>query len=176
MATEYRKRARSPTPESDLSDGEWPVPFGSPLGSPVDAVPGGEDNEASRPAPKYHRAPSPEREYLCTLPPTCAQPGTSQRFATQAALDAHQVRLHRWVCRVAVRDKPGRVGEGAQIVLPDGVPAALALPEHFSGRNPGGRGKGQKWRECGKIFPDGRLLDLVRARRKGRGDGLVLMV
>lgn len=36
----------------------------------------------------------------------------------------------------------------------------LVVPEHFAGRVAGGR-KGERWRECGKVFPDERLLDLV---------------
>lgn len=117
------------------------------------------DAYASRPAPKYHRAPSPDRPFLCTLPPTCSQPGTSQAFASQADLDAHQDRLHRWMCRVPIRDKPGRVGEGEPVLI---------LPEQFAGRGPRGGTHGQRWRECGKVFPEERLLDLVRGNQ-GRG-------
>jgi len=127
------------------------------LGSPAPSSP-------TSPAPKYHRAPSPDRQHLCTLPPTCSQPDTAQRFATLAELQAHQANFHQWVCRVAIRDKPGRVGEGAEVPVP-------VMPEHFAGRNPGGRGKGTRWRECGKVFPDGRLLDLVSWSQVITADG-----
>lgn len=101
---------------------------------------------------KFHRresSPQRDLQLLCTLPPTCSQPGKAQAFATQAALDAHQASMHRWVCRVPIKDKPDRVGEG-ELVL---------VPEHFSGRSTAGHGR--NWRECGKVFPDERLLDLV---------------
>lgn len=101
------------------------------------------------PTPKFHRGESPPKELLCTLPPTCSQPGKAQAFATQAELDAHQASLHQWVCRVPIRDKPGRLGEGQYVIV----------PEHFAGRST--FGKGNKWRECGKVFPEERLLDLV---------------
>lgn len=107
------------------------------------------------PAPaKFHRGESPPKELLCTLPPTCSQPGKAQAFATQAELDAHQASLHQWICRVPIRDKAGRVGEGEFVIV----------PEQFSGRSTAG--KGNKWRECGKVFPDGRLLDLVSCRSR----------
>lgn len=102
---------------------------------------------------KYHRAPSPDKEYLCTLPPTCSQPETAQRFASAAELDAHQTSFHKYLCRVPIRDKPGRIGEGALVPV---------MPEHFTGRMPG-RAFNSKWRECGKAFPDGRLLEIVSA-------------
>lgn len=142
MSTVHRKRARSVS-SSESGGGLSDVELGS-TGSP----------SSPAPAAKYHRAPSPEREHLCTLPPFCSQPDTAQRFATLEELEAHQTNFHQWVCRVAIRDKPGRVGEGAELPIP-------VMPEHFAGRNPGGRGKGTRWRECGKVFPDGRLLELV---------------
>ncbi|CAK9786258.1 hypothetical protein CC85DRAFT_285759 [Cutaneotrichosporon oleaginosum] len=126
-----RKRARSPSPSpSPPPEAHSPTPL----------------DYHHRPT-KFHRAPSPSREYLCTLPPTCSQPDTAQTFATEAELEAHQERLHRWMCRVPIRDKPGRVGEGATVLV----------PEQFTGRGPRA---GQRFRECGKVFPNERLLDL----------------
>ncbi|KAL1409630.1 hypothetical protein Q8F55_003626 [Vanrija albida] len=100
---------------------------------------------------KLYRLPEGDKPHLCTMAPSCSQPGSSQAFATAAELDAHQAAMHRWVCRVPVREKPGRVPEGE---------AVLVVPEQFAGRSPLARGLGHKWRECGKVFPDERMLDL----------------
>lgn len=129
--TAERKRARSSSSAS-------PSPPHSP--TPLDYH--------ERPT-KFHRAPTAEHEYVCTLPPACAQPGDAQTFESEADLEAHQERMHRWMCRVPIRDKPGRVGEGATVLV----------SEHFTGRLPR---PGQRFRECGKVFPNERLLDLVR--------------
>lgn len=110
-----------------------------------------DDGDTHVPAPKLYRLPEGAKPYLCTMAPTCSQPGTAQAFATLPELEAHQAAFHRWVCRVPVREKPGRVPEGD---------AVLVVPEQFAGRSPVGS-RGHKWRECGKVFPDERLLDLV---------------
>lgn len=97
------------------------------------------------PTPKYHRAtPSSDLPYTCNLPPTCSQPQTSTSYATEDELVRHQDTFHRWVCRTPIRDR-------IQPVPQNGVPQA------FVGR--GGSGKG--WKECGKVFPDERFLQLV---------------
>ncbi|GMK54251.1 hypothetical protein CspeluHIS016_0108370 [Cutaneotrichosporon spelunceum] len=99
---------------------------------------------------KFHRAPTSDQpgesgEYVCTLPPTCSLPDEAQRFSSLAEMEAHQERMHRWMCRVPVRDKPGRVGEGATVIVPE---------QFMVGR------RGQRFRECGRVFPNERLLDL----------------
>lgn len=143
MADRKRQRSLSSDSSSDSSyAGSDAMDLPSPPGSP-----------RRQPAPKYHRAPEAERTHLCVLPPTCSQPDTAQAFATLDELEAHQAAFHRWICHVPIRDKPGRVGEGEPVVM----------PEQFAGRAahsaPGP--SGQRWRECGKAFPDERLLDLV---------------
>ncbi|BEI81384.1 hypothetical protein CcaverHIS002_0205440 [Cutaneotrichosporon cavernicola] len=65
---------------------------------------------------KFHRAPCLDDTYHCTLPPSCWP--EAQSFACVADLEAHQDRMHRWMCRVPVRDKPGRIGEGATVLVP----------------------------------------------------------
>lgn len=124
------------------------------------------------PPPKYHRAsPSPHAtfRFICTLPPTCSQPSTSTSYATLAELERHQEAFHRWVCRVPIRDReagPSRTrssngkgkdqdygGVDSRVPVEDD---AHRLPEGFVS------GYGNKaWKECGKVFPDERLLELV---------------
>lgn len=142
--SDYRKRARSVSVSSSDSS----------MSGDMDSLPSS-PRPFSAPAAKYHRAPSPERIHLCTLAPTCSQPDTAQSFSSQTELDAHQASFHRWICHVPIRDKPGRIGEGD---------AVLFVPEQFAGRSPAGRTR-ERWRECGKVFPEERLLDLVRVHR-----------
>ncbi|TXT06034.1 hypothetical protein VHUM_03507 [Vanrija humicola] len=104
------------------------------------------------------------------MAPTCSQPGGATAFGTAAELEAHQAAMHRWVCAVPVREKPGRVPEGD---------AVLVVPEQFAGRSAlGGAGRVHRWRECGKVFPDERMLDLhytethdaIARQRQERGE------
>ena len=100
------------------------------------------------PAPKYHRkstSPGPSsRPYICTLPPTCSQPSTSSSYAAEAELLRHQQTFHRWVCRTPMKDR------GKKSFNDNALPEALLS-----------RKKGWEWKECGKVFPDERLLNLV---------------
>ena len=104
------------------------------------------------PAPKYHRASqinSPSTNpFICTLPPTCNQPSTTTSYATLAELDRHQESFHRWICRTPIRVRPSETGS--------------QLPESFMSVTREGR---MGWKECGKAFPEERLLDLVRPLR-----------
>ncbi|KAK8845326.1 hypothetical protein IAR55_006039 [Kwoniella newhampshirensis] len=120
---------------------------------------------------KYHRAPSPtHKPYSCTLPPTCSQPGTSTSYTTEAQLARHQDTFHRWICRVPIRDREGenRLRNNQKGLSPKGKGKEEAdtgkeaeksmmvlVPEGFVG----GRGH-RRWKECLKVFPDERLLDL----------------
>lgn len=152
---------------------------------------------ATRHPPKFHRSTDDataliieRKDYLCTLPPTCAQPGTSTSFATRAQLERHQEVFHRWVCRVPVRVK--RSGEGAGVGRETGTRTRGANEEPADGRggevvhgggvqrNPPqvqaqaqasdtripeafvarGNSRGGAWQECGKVFPDERLFEL----------------
>ena len=104
------------------------------------------------PAPKYHRSGAGDEQqgnaFVCNLPPTCSQVHTSTSFATQAELQRHQETFHKWVCRVPVKDryKPGATSSG--------------VPEAFVSKK-----KGWEWKECAKVFPDERLLNLVSKER-----------
>ncbi|ORY31972.1 hypothetical protein BCR39DRAFT_524888 [Naematelia encephala] len=95
------------------------------------------------PPPKFHRAgPSSQQtyEHECNLPPTCCPPQPSTSFATLDELERHQAAFHRWVCHIPIRDR-GRDAAGH-----------MDIPIGFVGR--GGT------RECAKVFPEERLLDL----------------
>jgi hypothetical protein len=103
--------------------------------------------EGLSPAPKYHRStPSSSLPYTCTLPPTCSQPDTVSSYATQAEFERHQDAFHRWICRTPIRNKPRPTEEAA-------------VPESFVSKR--GGFNGEVWKECGKVFPDERLLHLV---------------
>jgi hypothetical protein len=123
------------------------------------------------------------RAFECSLPPTCFPLG--RLFDSAQELERHQAAFHSFVCRVPVRDKAKKQGT---LTLPpkDGSPAPpraavlgggelqdegeqneaagedarvddiWSLPREFTAR----RGV-WRWRECGKIFPDQRLMDLV---------------
>jgi hypothetical protein len=97
------------------------------------------------PVNKILRSTSTPREVIeCNLPPTCFP--TSQTFETTSELERHQLAFHTFICRTPVRDKPVNGAEA-------GNPSAV--PMEFSSR------KRNEWRECRKIFPDQRILDLV---------------
>lgn len=103
--------------------------------------------EGLSPAPKYHRStPSSSLPYTCTLPPTCSQPDTVSSYATEAELERHQDAFHRWICRTPIRNKARPTEEAA-------------VPESFVSKR--GGFNGEVWKECGKVFPDERLLHLV---------------
>jgi hypothetical protein len=96
------------------------------------------------PVNKILRSTSTPREVIeCNLPPTCFP--TSQTFETSSELERHQLAFHTFICRTPVRDKTvdGSAGDPA------------AVPMEFSSR------KRNEWKECRKIFPDQRILDLV---------------
>ncbi|KAL7419975.1 hypothetical protein Q5752_004938 [Cryptotrichosporon argae] len=151
MDADRVKRARS------LSSSSSSSPASSSQSSP------------SRPTPKHHRLPSPapDAAFLCTLPPTCSQPRTAQAFSSASELARHQEAYHRFVCRVPVRDRAGRDGR-----LLDPAPTNQDGAAH--GQHAGGRGSAEwvpeqfqgrktafgRWRECGKVLPDARLLEL----------------
>ena len=127
-----RKRARSLSSSSSSSTGSSPRL---------------EDSKSPSPPPKFRRA-SPNRDlgFICTLPPTCSQPGFTNSFATQDELKRHHRSYHRWICHQPVRVKPDKVADGQM----------QKVPESF------GTTRGHKvMRECQKVFPEERLLDLV---------------
>jgi len=83
----------------------------------------------------------------CNLPPTCFP--TSQSFDTVSELERHQLAFHTYICRAMVRDK-------TPLVEGEAGPSNLwNVPREFMSR------KRDQWKECRKIFPDQRLLDLV---------------
>ena len=131
-----RKRARSASSSSSSSS--------SPSSSSVVSL---------IPAPKYHRPSSTtspsDNPFICTLPPTCNQPATITSYATLSELERHQQCFHRWICRTPIRVRPSETGDGE-------------VPESFMSVTREGK---MGWRECGKAFPEGRLLDLVRRLR-----------
>jgi len=97
------------------------------------------------PVNKILRSTSTPREVIeCNLPPTCFP--TSQTFETTSELERHQLAFHTFICRTPVREKGV---DGA------GVSDPSAIPMEFSSR------KRNEWKECRKIFPDQRILDLV---------------
>ena len=98
------------------------------------------------PAPKYHRVSgSPSKRgssntFICTLPPTCSNPDSASSYVTQEDLEGHQNAFHKWICTTPVRDKT--------------VPRDKA-------KSTGESSKAMV--ECGKVFPEERLLTLVSA-------------
>jgi hypothetical protein len=90
---------------------------------------------------------TPGQVIECNLPPTCLP--TSQTFDTTAELERHQLAFHTYICRTPVRDRTAMaVGEG-------GPSNSSAVPMEFKSR------QRNEWKECRKIFPDQRILDLV---------------
>jgi hypothetical protein len=101
------------------------------------------------PLNKIQRGTSkPQSESLeCNPPPTCFP--TSQSFDTASELERHQLAFHTYICRAMVRDK-------TPLVEGEAGPSNLwNMPREFTSR------KKDQWKECRKIFPDQRLLDLV---------------
>jgi hypothetical protein len=106
------------------------------------------------PLNKVQRAsPAPENDSLeCNLPPTCFP--TSRPFGSKAELERHQLAFHTFVCRAPVRIRGDQAMEGSNASGKSFDP--WAVPREFSST------KGRKeYRECRKIFPDERLLELV---------------
>jgi len=88
----------------------------------------------------------PSETLECNLPPTCFP--TTQSFDTVQELERHQLAFHTFVCRAMVRDKTPVEGE-------PGPSDLWNVPREFTSR------KRDQWKECRKIFPDQRILDLV---------------
>jgi hypothetical protein len=83
----------------------------------------------------------------CTIGPICS--ASPQTFPTQKALQSHYIKAHSFVCKGLVsRD---RISQGIRV----GASPPDALGD--------GRGIGEM-EECGKIFPEERLLELVSRR------------
>ncbi|WWC67021.1 uncharacterized protein I206_100928 [Kwoniella pini CBS 10737] len=117
-------------------------------------------NESNTPPPKYHRgrstspSSSSSKPFLCVLPPTCSQVGTSTSYATQIELDRHQDTFHKWICHIPVRDRsfnPSSTPNKGK-----GRDNGRSVPESFSGDKEDGR----RMKECLKVFPNERLLNL----------------
>jgi hypothetical protein len=87
------------------------------------------------PQTKYHRTitPSTSSLYTCDSPPTCHGQDQQCTFQSLADLETHKERFHRYICEAQVRDK-----------------AETAAGEE------------KRWKACGKVFPEERLLELVR--------------
>lgn len=81
--------------------------------------------------------------FECSLPPTCIP--TSQKFDSISELERHQLAFHTYICRTPVRDKN---------TSPEAEDPTV-VPKEFTSR------KRNEWKECRKIFPDQRILDLV---------------
>ena len=101
---------------------------------------------------------APTETIECSLPPTCFP--TPQTFSSVSELDRHQLAFHTFICRTPVRDKAGSSSTNPTAKGSGGNGAAAGgiwdLPREFTSRNGGDR-----WKECRKVFPDQRLLDLV---------------
>lgn len=133
------KRRRSPSVDSSSSEGS----------SFSDTA----DLRSPSPPPKYHRGTLPVHlPFACNLPPTCSQPDTSTSYATEGELERHQEIFHRWVCHVPIKDRTHTV-------------PLNGIPESFVSR----RGKDWEFKECGKVFPDEWLLNLVSLFTMTRG-------
>lgn len=113
-------------------------------------------SSSTSPAPlnKLQRAsPAPVTDDLeCSLPPTCFP--VSRTFGSAAELERHQQAFHTFICRKLVRDKDNLVVDRS---LP-GQNDPWGVPREFSSRIKKGD---YGWKECRKVFPDQRLLDLV---------------
>lgn len=121
------------------------------------------------PPPKFHRsgagpASTSSAEFICYLPPSCHQPGSASHFSTSEELERHHLQLHNHICLVAVRDHPAphnsyntrSAGRAIAGLSEASITTEAKMPEGFvsgSGRN--------RMRECGKVFPDERFLELV---------------
>lgn len=149
------KRARSDSASSTSSTA-------STLGSDSDHSTSsglGPYNKILRSSPSASR-PAPDGEILeCNLPPTCFP--ESRTFGSSTELDRHQLAFHTYICRTPVRDKLGSSSTSTshhqtQARTPGAVGGLWDLPSEFTSRKGGDR-----WKECRKVFPDQRLLDLV---------------
>jgi hypothetical protein len=111
---------------------------------------------STSPAPlnKVQRAsPTPASDELeCSLPPTCFP--VSRAFSSATELERHQQAFHTFICRKLVRDKEKMVRDRAGPSESD----PWGVPREFSSRIKKGD---YGWKECRKVFPDQRLLDLV---------------
>ncbi|WWC85587.1 uncharacterized protein L201_000451 [Kwoniella dendrophila CBS 6074] len=114
----------------------------------------------SPPPPKYHRGNSThdgkdgnndDKRFLCVLPPTCSQPGKSTSYSNEIELEKHQNIFHKWICHIPIRDRVSSDTKGVTTT------ANIIIPESFTG---GRSEKGKRWKECLKVFPDERLLNL----------------
>ncbi|WVQ76510.1 hypothetical protein IAR50_006180 [Cryptococcus sp. DSM 104548] len=139
------KRPRSVSPSSSEASSSVSIPSAPP--SP------------STPPPKiHHRAQDPSSfAFSCSLPPTCHLAPT--HYATTAELERHEQVFHRWVCHASVRDRDREpysvTTSGALALGPRSTSEAHQVPESFT-RQFGS----QRWRECLKVFPEERLLQL----------------
>lgn len=119
-----------------------------------------ESETSSSPAPfnKIQRSdPRSPKDALhdleCSLPPTCF-PAT-RSFETAGELERHQLAFHTYICRTPVRDRTGSTSQ-AQGAAANPAQGVWDVPREFTSRHGGDR-----WKECRKVFPDERLLDLV---------------
>jgi hypothetical protein len=140
IARESNKRYRSSSPSSASS-------FSSKNSKP-----------GNSPPPKFHRQATTSTDiYTCYLPPHCNQPGESTSHASESELERHQQQFHNHVCRVPIRDysplsanRPYTRSEARNDASGSGLPDGFV-----SG---GARGR---MKECGRLFPDERFLQLV---------------
>lgn len=130
-----------------------PAPSWSSLSS-TDPAGTSSNLESSPPVHRSHKhvrsaqdaSTSAEPLIRCTIGPICS--ASPQTFSTQKALQSHYVKAHSFVCKGLVsRDRKqwGLQGANAEDTLGDG------------------QGSGEM-EECGKIFPEERLLELVSGR------------
>lgn len=96
-------------------------------------------SETTSPQPKHTRPEHEAAKWQCTLGPICG--AVPRTFPTQAALQSHYITEHSFICRGAVRGRDEDQGQGDGTALGDGD-----------------EGVGV----CGKVFPEERLLELVR--------------
>jgi hypothetical protein len=107
------------------------------------------------PLNKIQRASAkPSAETLeCTLPPTCFP--TSRTFDSISELERHQLAFHTYICRTPIKDRTD-TGSTGQTGQAEAGPSKWTVPREFTSK------KGAyTWKECRKVFPDQRLLDLV---------------
>ncbi len=124
----------------------------------------------------------PGSAYTCALPPTCA--AEPLVFPDAGAWERHHARMHVWVCKGEVRPAPGEGGVRVPTRESDGGPAPGGPPRSGTEANEGdgmqdgaggepmkvehveqvlGAGGADTGRKtCGRLFPDERLLELVR--------------
>lgn len=108
-------------------------------------------NKIQRSDPRSTDSEGPDDKHQCNLPPTCFP--ESRSFSNTVELERHQLAFHTYICRTLVRDKTGSTSQGGMGSSAQGV---WDVPREFTSRHGGDR-----WKECRKVFPDERLLDLV---------------